>query len=164
MVDLLTQKRLQELLIFNQDNGCFYWRKSPKNQIKAGSLAGKIEKGYVRIKIDGNLYRGHRLAWLYVYGEFPDEQVDHINGVRNDNRIENLRKCNNAQNQQNRTIKNNNKCNATGVDFMKGLFRARITVDKKSVLLGLFKDVEKAKYAYLEAKQKHHAFYNSENK
>ena len=158
---MITQNRLNEVLFYNFETGNFHWKITPKNHIKVGQIAGKIEKGYVRIKIDGKLYRAHRLAWLYVYGEFPDEQIDHINGIRGDNRIENLRKCNNAQNQQNKIIKNNNKCNATGVDFMKGLFRARISVNKKSILLGLFKDVEKAKSAYLEAKQKHHTFYNS---
>ena len=158
MVNVMNQQRLLEVLIFDRETGVFTWKISPKNHIKAGQIAGKIEKGYVRIKIDGKLYRGHRLAWLYVYGKFPKDQIDHINGIRNDNRIENLRECNGSQNQQNRVIKNNNMCKATGVDFRKGLFRARISVNKKTITLGLFKDVEKAKEAYLNAKNHYHTF------
>ena len=100
---LVTQARLKELYHYNEGTGEFTRLFSRCNANKAGILVSKkTEAGYFRLWIDGRLYMRHRLAWLYVYGEFPAGQIDHINGERHDNRIENLRDVSPQGNQHNR--------------------------------------------------------------
>ena len=101
--------------------------------------------------------KGHRLAWLYMTGEFPNGQIDHINHVRNDNRWCNLRVVNNQENHKNRPKQKNNKTGIVGVAFNKrtSKYIAYITVNKKRVSLGYFDDLEKAKETRLNANVKY---------
>jgi hypothetical protein len=103
---LPTQSRLLELLDYDKDSGNFTWIKSPRRGVAPGSIAGTpTTKGYRHIMIDRRRYFAHRLAWLYVYGEDPgDLQLDHINRVRSDNRIDNLRLATQSENGLNRTF------------------------------------------------------------
>jgi len=78
---MITQAGLKELLNYNPETGDFAWVKSKK---PAGGISSY---GYRRIIIDGKEHKAHRLAWLYTHGVFPEDQIDHINGVRHDNRI-----------------------------------------------------------------------------
>ena len=88
---VLTQSRLKELLYYDPYSGIFTWKISSGN-MPAGSAAGCLSpEGYIRITIAGKKYKAHRLAWFYVYGYFPENQVVHLNGARDDNRISNLR-------------------------------------------------------------------------
>lgn len=119
-----------------------------------------MENGYTRIRIDGRAYRAHRLAWLHFYGEWPSEQIDHINGARSDNRIENLRQASNAMNGQNRKgPKSHNKSGYLGVHWNKKdrSFRAVIKANRVTHYLGSFKDPAVAYQAYLSAKRVLHA-------
>ena len=87
----LTQKKLQELFNYPMKTGAFIWI-GKRRGIKTNNIAGHLNKnGYIHIMIDGKFYYAHRLAWLYVYGHFPKNQIDHINRNRSDNRISNLR-------------------------------------------------------------------------
>ena len=80
---MITQSELKNILHYNQDTGVFTW-------IKNSIVAGTVEKkGYIAIKINRKSYKAHRLAWLYIYGNFPKEQIDHLNGIKNDNCINN---------------------------------------------------------------------------
>ena len=89
----LTQKRLKELLDYDPKTGIFTWKYANNNR-KAGSKAGyKAKDGYIAISIDSKRYLAHRLVWLFVYGHFPKYDIDHINRIRDDNRIENLQKA-----------------------------------------------------------------------
>lgn len=103
--------RLRQLLDYDPAIGHFTWKINGKGggQV-AGKRAGSIDKqaGYEQVGIDGKLYRSHRLAWLYVHGEWPSGQIDHINGIRSDNRLANLRAVSNQVNGQNRHAANKN--------------------------------------------------------
>ena len=154
---MLTQERLKELLHYDPDTGIFT-RMTSTGGVKIGSVAGaNHSRGYLQCSIDGKLYLCHRLAWLYITGEFPLDQIDHISGNKKDNRILNLRDVNNTTNQQNiKTCKSNNKLVVLGVHSSRGKFKAEIRINGKKKQLGHFQTPELANAAYLEAKRKHH--------
>lgn len=140
---MLTQERLKELLHYNPDTGIFTWIDLKTKRRKLNPVAGFSDKGYIRIDIGKDKYRAHRLAWLYVYGEWPKKDIDHINHIRSDNRIENLRDVTAQQNHNNRSATKRSKSGVNGVSF-EGKWRARIYVDKKQVNLGVFYDLFEA--------------------
>lgn len=113
--------------------------------------AGK-DRRYLITSIGNRTYYAHRLVWLYHHGFLP-KMVDHIDGDTKNNRIENLRECDNAQNQYNSRRKHNNRSGYKGVAFCKGYrkpWRARIVVNKAPVDLGYFDTPEQAALAYAE--------------
>lgn len=116
--------------------------------------------GYLHVMIDRGTYKLHRLAWLYEFGSFPREELDHINGKRTDNRIANLRECSREQNSENRARSRNNTSGFTGVSFSKLNRRWRSKIEKsgKRHDLGLFDSPEEAHEAYLKAKARLHKF------
>ena len=144
--DLITQERLQSLLTYDPDTGEFRWRVDRGSRAKAGRLAGsRNSEGYVHIQIGSVKHKAHRLAWLYTHGEHPAE-IDHINRVKDDNRIVNLRSVTHAQNGQNQKRPKNNTSGHIGVDFHRrsGKWRARIKVDGKLRDLGYFETADEA--------------------
>jgi hypothetical protein len=155
---MMDQARLKDLLEFDRATGGFRWRVTNSNRAKAGSSAGCIRSdGYVTIRLDGVKHLAHRLAWLYECGFIPTGMLDHINGDRSDNRIENLREASNSLNQQNRKMSSRNTTGVVGVTKRKyGRWRASITVGKKFISLGSFATKEEAEAAYLNAKKKYH--------
>ena len=100
---MITQTRLKELLNYDPISGIFTWKTSRGGR-KPGSIAGTkcIHKGYITIQIDGTLYRAHRLAFLYMIGRLPEDQVDHIDRCKDNNAWSNLRECTQAENQLNK--------------------------------------------------------------
>lgn len=115
--------------------------------------------GYLMISLLGWTFRAHRLAWMYVHGRWPSGKIDHINGSRIDNRIENLREVSDAVNCQNlRAPKSHNRSGYLGVVWrpLSLKWAARITVDKKIIHLGLFDSAEAASAAYWTAKRRMH--------
>lgn len=157
----LTQSTLKALLEYDPKTGMFTWLTSQSNRAPIGSLANSIsDDGYYRIRVKGKSYRAHRLVWLYVYGKFPDGDIDHINGDTLDNRIENLRDVTKAGNQQNqRRAHTRNKTGHFGASEQgfSGKYRARIRVNGKVHYLGLFNTPEEASKAYVEAKRRLHS-------
>jgi len=132
----MIKERLRELLEYDPETGVFIW-KTGRGSVKAGSVAGSKEaNGYVRIRCDGGRYMAHRLAWLYVHGEFPPEEIDHINGVRDDNRLRNLRCVSRTENTRNQRLSNRNTSGITGVHWDKkaGKWRAKA----RGLRLGFF--------------------------
>lgn len=145
--EALTQQRLHELLDYNSDTGSFRWKVASAARIKPDSTAGSLDNhGYIKITIKRKLFKAHRLAWLYVFGEMPNGQVDHINGDRSDNRIQNLRIVSNKQNQENVGPRSNNSTGFRGVSFNKksGKYEAYITNNRKKTSLGMFDSPELA--------------------
>ena len=158
----LTQAELKEILNYNPDTGIFTWKIKPCNQIHIGDIAGTLNKskrcGYTVIQINKKRYQTHRLAWLYMTGNFPINQIDHINHIRTDNRIENLRDVTNQENQFNRSLQKDNTSGYTGVHWHKQANKwvTQIQINGKIIHLGLFNNPEEASQAYQEAKVKYH--------
>lgn len=152
MVNIITQDYLKSILIYDMETGIFTRAISRNSKHKAGDVAGKVETtGYVRIKIDGKLYAAHRLAWLFVTGKFPNNQIDHINGNRKDNRFNNLREATNQQNAFNKVVPKNNTSGLKGVSWHKltGKWQACYRVNNQRKHIGIFERKEDAEAAYI---------------
>jgi hypothetical protein len=156
MQNMLTQKDVWEILDYNANTGVFMWCKSRRG-IKTGVPLGTDNGfGYLRITVLGRSYYAHRLAWFYVKGTWPD-QIDHINGIKSDNRIENLRDVNVQQNNQNKLkAQKNSDSKVLGVSWHKKAkkWQAHICIYKERKYLGLFDDVNEAHVAYLKEKER----------
>lgn len=145
----LTQDELRSLLYYDEITGDFTWMVATSKRIKVGEIAGTISPyGYVIIKICKKLYRAHRLVFFYMTGDWPADQVDYINQIRNDNRWINLRECSNSQNQGNATRRLDNKSGFKGVYWDKINHKWRVQIARKH--LGLFTCKEDAAKAYNE--------------
>lgn len=154
---MLTQERLKEALHYNPETGIFTWLISTSNRAKVGDVAGSYcTHGYRRVRIDGKAHRSHRLAWLYVYGEFPKQDIDHINRVTDDNRIANLRDVSTSVNVQNRKTSTTKKSGFLGVRQDGKKFAATIRVNGETIYIGRFGTAAEAYIAYLSAKRKYH--------
>ena len=155
----LTAERLREILHYDPETGVFTWRVKANKRINIGDTAGRINHhGYVVIGVYGNRWQAHRLAWLYTTGSVPKDQVDHINGVRSDNRISNLRDVSGGVNQQNRrSSQKHNRLGIMGVVSQGSGYMARIRVGGILHRLGTFKTPELAHAAYLSAKREMHS-------
>lgn len=153
----ITQERLKELLHYDPDTGIFTWIKKSSPKTLIGSTAGSLSReGYWRIMIDGKSYKTHRLAWLYVYGEFPNNILDHINRDKADNRISNLRIVTFSENNQNSKIYKNNTSGITGVYWhrTRQKWSACVRISRRLKHLGYFNTMEEAITARLEAESK----------
>jgi hypothetical protein len=147
----LTQERLKELLHYDPDTGVFTWQSTTTNRVKSGQVAGTLnDKGYIQIRVEGVIYPAHRLAFLYVDGEFPISEVDHQDRDGLNNRWRNLRQATSSENQKNKTAYSNNKSGYKGVSFdnTRGKFVAQIQSDKKHKMLGRFDCPREAAHAY----------------
>lgn len=153
---MITIERLKEVLRYDATSGRLTWLRRISPRLRVGGDAGSIANGYVRITIDGKSYMAHRLAWLYAYGAWPRQYIDHINGNRTDNRLFNLRDVSQTTNALNRCgPSKNNKIGYLGVCWMGGTnnaWTARISCNGKKKHLGYFKTPELAHQAYQKAK------------
>lgn len=158
----LTAERLRELLDYDPLSGNLTWKLRTSNRVKVGDVAGALLlTGYLSISIDGNLHRAHRLVWLWMYGVWPDADLDHINGIRTDNRISNLRDVCRSTNQQNLRKARGERTHSgmLGVyksDKARKKWRSSIKTNGKDKHLGYFLTKEDAQFAYLEAKRQIH--------
>lgn len=134
---LLNQERLQEVLDY-LPNGNFLWKKSPNRRILPGTVAGTLSNGYIQIRIDGRIFRAHHLVWLWHNGYLPENQLDHINRKRSDNRIDNLRQASQTCNMRNRSqFKGSSKVKGVAWNKYRSQWMAKIQVNRKSIYLGL---------------------------
>jgi hypothetical protein len=151
---MLTQAQLKELLHYDPETGLFIWVASSGCRLK-GERAGSLHhSGYMNLWVNKKQYRSHRLAWFYVHGVWPIE-IDHINHIRDDNRLINLREATRQQNNRNASRRKDNTSGISGVSQFKGKWRARIRVNKKEIHLGYFDDKFEAVCAKKSAERKH---------
>ena len=157
----MTQDELKQMLDYSPDTGEFTWLVSSAKRIKIGDIAGSPQsRGYRQIKINGKNYQLHRLVWLYVHGSFPTHCIDHINGVKHDNRLSNLREATSAENMQNVKRYKSNSSGFIGVVRyeQRNKWTAQIQKNGKRIFLGYFDTPEEAHDAYLKAKVELHTF------
>lgn len=158
---MITQERLKELLHYDPDTGLFTCARS-RPGCRVGAVAGTRRKdGYLVVSLDSRRYFTHRLALLYMTGELPTLDIDHINGDRADNRWCNLREATNSENMQNqRRGHSDSTSGLLGVSWHKNRskWRAQITANKQTINLGSFSTPEEAHAAYLKAKEELHPF------
>lgn len=155
----LTAGRLREVLSYDPESGEFRWKVRLSARSVIGEIAGTTdERGYIRICIDRNIQRAHRLAWLYMHGAWPAQEIDHLDGDKQNNRIANLRDVARAVNQQNqRSANRQSRSGLRGVKLHKtGKWHARIWANGRSESLGLHDTADLAYAAYLKAKRQHH--------
>jgi hypothetical protein len=154
----VTQERLKELFYYDPGMGLFIRRISRHKHLK-GEVAGSfLKNGRIEIGISGSVYYAHRLAWLYVYGAWPKNLIDHIDGNPANNRISNLRDVTHSENSQNQIkAKANNKTGFLGVYIHGGKYRAVIRVSGKDKYLGCFDTPKEAHEVYKIAKRIHHS-------
>lgn len=154
--------RLRALLHYDPSTGFFTWLAGAGRwgEIEAGALAGGPEKrGYIQIGIDGRRYRAHRLAFLWMLGAWPVHEVDHVNGVKSDNRWLNLRDVSHQVNSQNLRAAHKKKSGlpiGTYFDPERSLWGAQIRAGQRRVHLGRFETSDLAAAAYLRAKRELH--------
>jgi len=162
MIEMITQAELKERLNYDPETGLFYRKLATANCVRIGDVAGWLTKrGYIQISLFNKKHYAHRLAWLYVYGVMPDKDIDHIDCVKTNNSIANLRLVTMSENQQNRKkAAITSKTGVIGVSFEKYTqrYRANIQVNKKSINLGRYDTKEDAHNAYLSAKRTIHPF------
>lgn len=165
----ITPEIVRELLDYNPETGVFVWKPRGRhrfsadidfnrwNSRNAGSRAGGVTcntKGYTsrRIKIFSSTQKEHRLAWMWMTGEYPPEQVDHRNRDATDNRWHNLRASTNSENAKNMSMSGNNTSGVSGVFWIKSKRRwcAKVCCDGVLTVLGSFRDIDDAAIAVQE--------------
>ena len=150
-----------DFIHYDKETGVFVWSVS-RPGCSAGAVAGHINReGYRVIKIGRKPIRAHRLAWFMVFGAWPSSDLDHKNGIRDDNRISNLREADHCTNMQNKrkAMANNKSSGLLGVTWNKQhkRWQSKLMVNKKSHHVGLFESAEEAHLAYLNKKRQLHA-------
>ena len=146
----ISHEELKRILHYDPDTGVFTWA-VPRPKIRIGRVAGTMHhKGYVNLEIRGKHYAAHRLAWFYVTGVWPAEQIDHVDRDRANNAFSNLRPATNGQNRAN--SRTTNKHGLKGVRHCKWLkekpYLAQITYNKRAIYLGCYPTPEEAHEAY----------------
>lgn len=157
----LTAERLRAVIHADPETGVFTRLVTTSPRAKAGDVAGSISNGYVWIRVDRCRYSAHRLMWLYVTGAWPVAEIDHINGVRSDNRFANLREATSSQNKANIGRLPSNTSGFKGVHWHRRdrWWQARIAIDGHRMSLGYYRTPAQAHAAYVAAAQRLHGEY-----
>ncbi len=159
---MLTQERVRELFDYNPETGVVVWKKKSSTRATAariGKRAGSTSahSGYRSLCVDGKYYPEHRVIFVYMTGKMPGQQVDHINGVKDDNRWCNLRQATHSENQRNKKRSKKNTSGRTGVYYRKNrnTWVALIWVDRKLIGLGSYKTKREAIIARVKGEKKY---------
>ena len=149
---------IKEHLLYNKNTGIFYWNVN-RQKIQKGSIAGGLSgEGYIQIRVLGKKMGAHRMAWLLHYGTLPKNQLDHINEIKTDNRIENLREATHSQNMRNYTHNVKNTSGYKNVVWSKksSKWQVGLRVNGKKKHIGLFNSINEAVEAAQSARQQFH--------
>ena len=156
---MLTKELVRDYFNYDNHSGLLYWKdnvplkhfQDKRGQTRHNNMFGNKEagsvtrQGYKRVQLQGKPYAVHRLIWLWVYGKLPEDQIDHIDGNKINNRIGNLRDVDNITNAQNQKRPKNNTSGHIGVSKTKyGKWKVAISVDGKQIHLGNFEDFDEA--------------------
>jgi len=155
---MITQDELREIVSYDFDTGMFTRLVTTCGSAQKGSVPiSKNKDGYYQLRINYKMYTQHRLVWLYIFGVFPNGDIDHINHIRTDNRISNLRVVDKATNNKNIRKRNNNTSGVNGIWWHKqnGKWCAEIKSDGLKIHLGSFVDIKDAEKARLDANKKY---------
>lgn len=154
----LTQEMLHQFFTYDETTGNLIRKFKIGKAIEGKASQCKDRDGYLVIGVNQKLYRAHRLVWLYHKGEWPKKDIDHINRIRDDNRIENLREVTKSQNRQNNAVTKASKSGVIGVWLHKGTNKwcSSIGIGGKNVYIGSFDTIEEAAAAYQAKKKKLH--------
>lgn len=155
----LTQAQIRQMFDYDPISGLMTRKISTGSRGRDGAKVGTlVGAGYLKVSINYENFLVHRLVWLHVHGVWPTEDIDHINGVKTDNRLANLRLVTKSQNQHNIRQRHNNTSGFTGVrpNTTENKWAARITVNSKEIHLGCFSTKEAAAAAYQNAKRIYH--------
>ena len=156
----LRYEEVARLFTYDLESGVLYWRIRDRNTIRRKYVAGSIKgakDGYRRVGIKGKTYQEHRIIMMLCFGHIPENaEIDHINHVRDDNRLVNLRFVTALENSRNQSVSSNNTTGVTGVYFQRSLnkFMALIKVNRRAIYLGLYNTLEEAAAARAEANLK----------
>ena len=164
----LRYEEVARLFTYDRETGVLYWRRRVNSRVPKTLEAGAQNKssGYLYVKVHGRRYLVHRVVMLMCYGFYGEGlEVDHINHVRNDNRLVNLRFVTHGENMRNKSVSSKSTTGVTGVDFSKAhkKYRARIRVNREFIHLGYFYTLEEAAAARAEANLKFN-FHNNHGK
>ena len=157
MLPEVEARDLQAAFSYDPDTGVFRWRISPNRRIPAGSVAGgRALNGYKYLALNGRKYLAARVAWLFVHGYWPAENIDHVSRDKTDNRLSNLRLASVAQNNANSRTRRHNRSGLKGVSARGNKFAAFVTIGRKQHYLGTFLDARQAHAAYIYAARRLH--------
>jgi len=144
---IMTVEKARQLFRYEPETGYLYWKVS-QGTIKEGALISYINcKGYLNVKVGHKSHQVHRIIWMVHYGELPPSEIDHINRIKSDNRIENLRAVTHSENLLNQNLRSDNKSGHIGVYKVRDKWTAQIRKDGKAINLGTFSDIESAIHA-----------------
>lgn len=160
-------ERLREVFDYDPNSGVLFWKKRTSNRVKVGSAAVcPSGNGYLKVRLDSVLYYAHRVAYAIANGAIPDgAEIDHINGVRNDNRLCNLRLVSPMDNRRNQWLRADNKSGVNGVYWSKnaGKWLSTIGVAREQIYLGCFDNFDDA-VAARKAAEVEHQFHKNNGK
>lgn len=152
---------LRDLLSYNPDTGILSWRTSRRGCKMDRTICSTDSSGYRQIRVCGGRYQEHILVWFYVTGQWPRDEIDHINLNKIDNRFKNLREAPRRLNAANRPVRRDAKSGVKGV-YQSGFYKngdaawiAYITVNRKQMYLGRYRSKEVAHNAYVAAAEKY---------
>ncbi len=153
---MIDHARLLELLDYNPETGKFTRKVSLSSASKVGDVVGTLTHGYLEIYVDGKVFSAHRLAWFYVYQQWPIGGLDHIDLDKTNNAIKNLRPASQSQNGANTRKRVRNSSGFKGVTPHGYKYKSAIMINRKRLHLGVFESAELAANAYDQAAVKHY--------
>jgi hypothetical protein len=148
---ILTQLKVKEVLDYNPATGVFTWKKPVAKRVKVGDKAGTLRKdGYIGLTIAGKRFLAHRIAYLFMKGCFPDEEIDHKDTNKANNQWDNLRPADDTQNQGNVNLRSDNKSGCRGVHWNKRLGKWVVSIHMNGARkhIGCFHNIDEATDAY----------------